>query len=88
MAWQSYLFGNPVVFKKKKWYLKATGQKVTPKLKRTLRCPRCGMSPTEAGHDPCIADMEGVRNACCGHGVEYPYVQFSDPEIDKLIGEK
>ena len=39
-------------------------------------CTRCGEMPTEEGHDACIANLPGVRNACCGHGVEEGYIQF------------
>jgi len=31
-------------------------------------CGRCGKPPTATGQDPCIADLPGVRAACCGHG--------------------
>jgi hypothetical protein len=26
------------------------------------------MKRTENGHDPCIGELSGVMNACCGHG--------------------
>ena len=42
-------------------------------------CGRCGRLVTANGHDPCIANLPGVRNACCGHGEEVgAYVQFDD----------
>jgi hypothetical protein len=31
-------------------------------------CPRCHNYRTDEGHDPCIANLPGVRFACCGHG--------------------
>jgi hypothetical protein len=31
-------------------------------------CPACHRHRTPAGHDPCIADLPGVKAACCGHG--------------------
>lgn len=40
-------------------------------------CVRCGQMPTIDGHDACIANLVGVANACCGHGVEKGYVQVS-----------
>jgi hypothetical protein len=30
--------------------------------------------PTEDGCDACLGHMEGVKSACCGHGVEKPYI--------------
>ncbi len=44
-------------------------------------CPKCGMLPTPAGHDPCIADLPGVIFACCGHGVEDGYIKFVDNRV-------
>ena len=42
-------------------------------------CPKCGLNPKDFnGHDPCIADLPGVRNACCGHGVEPGFIQFDN----------
>jgi hypothetical protein len=54
-------------------------------------CPHCNLMETEDGHDPCIANLEGVEFACCGHGdLEFgsPYVVFiNDAELvkDKVI---
>lgn len=32
-------------------------------------CPKCGGDPNDyGGQDPCIANLPGVRRACCGHG--------------------
>ncbi len=39
-------------------------------------CPACGKYPTDEGHDPCIANLPGVRYACCGHGVGQPYLSL------------
>ena len=40
-------------------------------------CGKCGESFTEDGHDPCIANLPGVMNACCGHGDDSEaYIQF------------
>jgi len=42
-------------------------------------CGKCGEPFTEKGHDPCIANLPGIQNACCGHGRdEEAYVQFED----------
>ncbi len=37
-------------------------------------CKRCGCLPTKDGHDACIGKLKNVESACCGHGVEEPYV--------------
>ena len=43
-----------------------------------IACVACALWPSEEGHDPCIASLPGVRNACCGHGTGLPYVEFLD----------
>jgi hypothetical protein len=41
-------------------------------------CKKCGQHRTEKGHDACIADLPGVKFACCGHGFQDGYIQFED----------
>jgi hypothetical protein len=44
-------------------------------------CGHCGISRTPEGHDGCIGTLEGVMNACCGHGeTDMASVQFSPSE--------
>ena len=44
-------------------------------------CNKCGESFTKDGHDPCIANLPCVMNACCGHGDDSSaYVQFKSGE--------
>jgi hypothetical protein len=48
-------------------------------------CVLCGANPADFdGHDPCMANLPGVRNACCGHGIDEPYVEFEDGRV--IIG--
>ena len=79
MTLHAFIRGNPIYMKKlqKKWRLKSTGEKLTDKLIDTLPCVRCGKSPIK-GHDACCANTPGVKNMCCGHGVDYPYIQFEN----------
>ncbi len=37
-------------------------------------CVRCSEPPTPEGHDACLGTLEGVKSACCGHGVEEPVI--------------
>lgn len=46
-------------------------------------CISCGERATSDGHDPCIANLPGVVNACCGHGVEEGYIMFADGRMVK-----
>ncbi|MDZ7703158.1 MAG: hypothetical protein U5L04_01580 [Trueperaceae bacterium] len=42
-------------------------------------CGYCGRDSTPEGHDGCLGTLDGVRNACCGHGeTGEAYVQFED----------
>lgn len=45
-------------------------------------CIKCDLDPNESdGHDPCMAHLPGVRNACCGHGKDEAYIEFDDGRI-------
>ena len=39
-------------------------------------CKRCGKIPTAEGNDACLGHIDGATSACCGHGVEKPYVVY------------
>ena len=40
------------------------------------------MSKTSEGHDPCISNLPGVKNACCGHGLKKgAYIHFEDDSV-------
>jgi len=42
-------------------------------------CGHCDRAYTEEGHDGCLGTLQGLMNACCGHGnIEEAYVQFWD----------
>jgi hypothetical protein len=41
-------------------------------------CKRCGRMPTVEGYDACLGHIDGVKSACCGHGVEKPYFVKED----------
>ena len=49
-------------------------------------CPKCNQYPTKESHDPCIANLPGVKAACCGHGIRSAYVMFTNGVT--LQGEK
>lgn len=45
-------------------------------------CKTCGLYQTPEGHDPCIANLPGVKNACCGHGnSNVGYIQFVNGKV-------
>ena len=47
------------------------------------RCKACFRTRTPEGHDPCIANLPGVKNACCGHGGETTaYCEWEDGVVE------
>ncbi|KKN03224.1 hypothetical protein LCGC14_1109780 [marine sediment metagenome] len=42
-------------------------------------CGVCLVATGPSGHDPCIGEVPGAINACCGHGNDdEAYVQYPD----------
>lgn len=37
-------------------------------------CKKCGNMPNDDGSDYCLGHIPGAKAACCGHGVQSPYV--------------
>lgn len=61
--------GNPFAYGEwKQW------QRRDPK----AGCPKCKKKRTKNGHDPCISDLPGVANACCGRAMAPGYIQFEN----------
>ena len=45
-------------------------------------CVKCGKDSTEDGHDACISNLPGVKNACCGHGDnDEAYIHFHNDKV-------
>lgn len=45
-----------------------------------FECAKCGLMPTEEGHDGCLGTLKGnIMNACCGHDDDrLAYIQYWD----------
>lgn len=52
-----------------------------------LPCVICHKKSTPEGHDPCLGTLEGVMNACCGHGTSQIYIQYPPPRSVWLGGK-
>jgi len=50
----------------------------TPIEDNPRHCTKCGHMQTKREHDYCIANLPGVKNACCGHGIEEGYISFEN----------
>ncbi len=44
-------------------------------------CKVCKKPSTKDEHDPCIPNLPGVKNACCGHGDLEGYVMFDSGKV-------
>lgn len=88
MACIGHSRGHEVVYikNKKEWIYTDDGKKLDNTKQRP--CKRCGEHATEEGYDSCLGYLEGVKHACCGHGIlGYAYVVLEDgtriPELVK-----
>jgi hypothetical protein len=64
----SYQRGHKIYFQNGAWFYLDNNESVT--IERS--CKRCGKTPTEEGHDACLGHINGVKFACCGHGITEP----------------
>lgn len=72
----SHLRGHPIVETPAGWAYQDTGE---PTAGNPRDCGYCLLADTPEGHDGCLRTLPGVRNACCGHGVEAEaWVQLDD----------
>lgn len=73
MAITTFYNGHNIFWNNGKWYYQDGTE-----AKEYKPCPKCGQLPTKEGHDYCLANLPGVKNACCGHGVTDGYIQFEN----------
>ena len=51
----------------------------TPTEGNPRACGYCGLPDSSEGHDGCLQTIDGVMNACCGHGSpDEAYIQYWD----------
>lgn len=67
VADEGYVNGNRVI-----WVYADT---LTPVSKEERPCPKCGKL-RDGCFDACWGYLPGVTFACCGHGVQEPYVEL------------
>jgi hypothetical protein len=68
----AYIRGNPIIYSQGSWIY----EDGTPIGKEERPCTRCGKMPTKEGYDACLGYIQGAKQACCGHGVEEPYIMY------------
>jgi len=80
---KSYFRGHPTVVIDGKWCYADTKEVIADsedaKTHNIRPCKKCGAVFGLHDHDPCLGNLPGVENACCGHGVqEEAYIHFSN----------
>ena len=75
--------GHNIIVVNHIYYYVDTGQNVADNPDR--ECGHCGKSNTIEGYDGCIGKIDGVMNACCGHGSKKEsYIQY---KVDACLKE-
>ena len=83
---RSHFRGYPIIFINDEWLYEDTKTKAG--FGREVRsCKKCGLSfdgSNNGDPDPCLGNLPGVNNACCGHGIkEEAYVRFKNGIVIK-----
>ena len=71
---KSYSRGHEIYFNKDQWLYCDNNEPID----EYRPCKRCGRIPTLEGYDACLGYIEGAISACCGHGVEEPYIVMKE----------
>ena len=71
MSAHAYSRGHPIQYAAGCWRYSDTGEPIDG---HERPCARCGKMPTPEGYDACLGHIDGATSACCGHGVEAPYI--------------
>ena len=69
--------GHKIIYEGGVWIYADSGTLVSDNPDRP--CGHCKMENREDDCDPCLGELQGVSNACCGHGeVSDSYIQFEN----------
>lgn len=61
--------GHKIIYVNKEWIY----EDIKEPISKARPCKYCGKYPTKEGHDGCIGHLDGVKYACCGHGINKSY---------------
>lgn len=77
MGGRAFIRGHLIRFDEETWQWIYPDTKKVICNKNERPCVRCGRIATIEGHDACIGTLfREVISACCGHGVESPYIIY------------
>jgi hypothetical protein len=68
----THLRGHPIFWDNSAWRYADTKDPIDDH----RPCARCGRVPTPEGYDACLGYIPNAASACCGHGVEVPFVLY------------
>ncbi len=92
MKTKDYWRGHPTVWKEEKWLFADTLEPLPRYGGKKRPCVRCGKTfegSNVGDTDPCLGDLPGIDNACCGHGVpELAYIRFTNGVVLKGFTEE
>lgn len=77
---KSYERGWRTILINGSWFYEDNGLPVT----NSRACKRCGMKPVD-GRDACMGFISNIKSACCGHGVQEPYL-IKENDMDESFG--
>jgi len=79
---QSFWRGHEIIWVNDKWLYVDTNEPTIGYGGKIRPCGACGKSfqgSNKGDPDPCLGTLPGVKNACCGHGIQSEsYVQFEN----------
>ena len=85
--------GHPIIWKNDEWFFKDSDKPINdPNDSKFDRpCIKCGKvfeGSNEGDPDPCLGNLPGVNNACCGHGnPDMAYIRFTNGIVIKGFTE-
>jgi len=84
---RDYWRGHPTVWKNDSWLFEDTLEPIPGYGGSKRPCVKCGKTfegSNMGESDPCLGDLPGVDNACCGHGVrKTSYIRFTNGVVVK-----
>ncbi len=86
MTARSHFRGHSIIWKNGEWLYEDTEEKsgFDGVIRPCLKCGKIFNGSNIGKADPCLGELPGVDNACCGHGIrEDSYIRFKNGVIIK-----
>jgi hypothetical protein len=82
---KSYMRGHPIYWDGNNWRYQDTDNLLTDEdVRPCVKCGKVFLGSFIGESDPCLGNLPGVDNACCGHGVrEDSYIRFTTGVVVK-----